>query len=125
MTLRDLGPHRWRVEAGRAADIGQRRDAPFHALDALAADIGLAQKQISNNAHDRQREDNHDPGDAGRRIPVRAQQHPDDEAGLDQDMKGNQHGGQFRPIARPHPASPQQLRTTDDQPGRGAAKIRK
>ena len=59
---------------GRESVVGRRQLGQdlLHAGDAAAADIGLAEQDVGDDAERRQDQDDHDPGDARRRVAVRA-----------------------------------------------------
>ena len=69
---------------------------PRHALEdgvqprhAATADVHLAQEQIRQHAHQRDRDDDHHPCDPGRRVAMGPKQDPRDDRQLEQRDKGD------------------------------------
>jgi hypothetical protein len=58
-------------------------------LQAAPSDVHLAEKQISKNAEEGQNANHYHPGNAGSRVPMRAQENPNNYDKLEQGDEGD------------------------------------
>ena len=76
-----------------AADLGeggQPRHGALEAGDAAAADVGLAEEHVGEHADDGRDDDDDHPGEARRRLAVRAEERAADEEDLQRHVDGEQ-----------------------------------